>query len=67
MDIHSILSKQAFVLLFHFVLAAVQTEQVINIFQYIKLQYYTVERSSKSTWFDQCTATPVLAQQIHSL
>lgn len=67
MDIHSILSKQAFVLLFHFDPAAVQTEQVMDIFQYITLQYYTVEHFSKLMSFDQCTATPVLAQQIQSL
>lgn len=37
-------------MLFHFDLAAVQTEQVMDIFQYIMLQYYTVEHFSKSMW-----------------
>lgn len=40
------LSRQAFGCYFHFDLAVVQNEQVIDIFQYIKLQY-TAEHFSK--------------------
>lgn len=57
-DIHSILSRQAFGCYSIFHLAVVQNEQVIDIFQYIKLQYTVEHFSSKcsmiSVWLLQC-------------